>query len=98
MAVQEDVLPIDKMVMALVLGTLGAIICVFSAQVIYLAVQHQEDEAKIESAQFTEIAELRRAATNALHEYRVVDKKNKRISIPIEQAMDIVARELAAER
>lgn len=97
MAVQEDVLPIQKMALTLVLFTLGTVVAVFCGQFIYLAVQDVEDQTKLvhHSAGMESVLlgqELQ------IEEYRLLDADQKRISIPIEVAKKLVAGELSQGR
>ena len=62
------------------------------------AVQDHENQTKIEERQPTELLELRREQLNQIHEYRVTDKAQNRISIPIGDAMTLTRKDLAKGR
>ena len=93
MAVQEDIIPAQKMALTLVLFTFGTIVAVFIGQWIYLAVQDTENVEKLIQVE-PGMEEVRLEQQAQLAEYRVVDEENKRVAIPIEQAMKLVGEEL----
>ena len=97
MAVQADNLPVSKLMLTLVLAIAFTLLCVLAGQVLYLSVQDLENDDKIEQSVPYEINVVRRDQLNSLNEYRVTDKAKKRISIPIEEAMGLVQKDLAKD-
>lgn len=93
MAVQEDNLPVSKLMLTAVLAIVFTVLCVLCGQVLYLAVQDVENEAKIDESVPYEINVVRRDQLNALNEYVVTDKAQRKISIPIDDAMSLVLKE-----
>jgi len=97
MASQADILPVPKLVLTLVLTIAFTLLCVLGGQRLFYVFQDMENQDKIEESVPYEINVIRREQLNSLNEYRVTDKAGKKISIPIDDAMDLVRKDLATD-
>lgn len=97
MATQADILPVPKLILTLVLTIAFTLLCVLGGQVLYYAFQDVENQDKIEESVPHEINVIRREQLNSLNEYRVTDKAQKKVSIPIEDAMGLVQKDLSKD-
>lgn len=79
-----------------ILGIVGAVLVFVSVvwlQALFAHVERKEIRTKLLARAPEEIARLRAEQLEALHSYRWVDQAAGIVSIPIEDAMKIVARE-----
>lgn len=97
MASQADILPVPKLLLTLVLTIAFTLLGVLGGQVLYYAFQDVENQDKINESVPYEINVIRREQLNSLNEYRVTDKAQKKVSIPIEDAMSLVQKDMSKD-
>lgn len=82
-----------------VVGVVGAVL-VFAAIVWLQALFYRAERAEVERKTYSEAPEelsrVRAEQLEALNSYRWIDRESGVVSIPIERAMELVAREAAA--
>ena len=81
------------------IGLLGVLLLYFtiiSSQAWYYRVEKAEINQKVVLQPSSELESYRASEINKLYTYRWIDKEKKVMAIPIDQAMQLVARELNA--
>lgn len=82
-----------------VIGIVGAIltfVVIIALQAVFYQVERSEQQRKVETVQPEDLARFRAEQAELLHGYRWVDQSAGIAAIPVERAMELVVRELAA--
>jgi hypothetical protein len=74
-------------------GSLVAFLLILGAQAIYYRMDRAEREAKLGTQLPPERRRLESDQYGQLHSYRWLDAQKKNVAIPIERAMELLARE-----
>jgi len=86
--------------MTVVIGIVGAIltfVVIIALQAVFYQVERAEQRRKVDVVQPEDLARFRAEQAELLHGYRWVDQSAGVVAIPVDRAMALVVRELAAE-
>lgn len=95
MAKHEEV---NTLVIAAI-GLISAVllfVLIVGLEVLYYNYENKEETKKVYDQRYEEIAGLRAVQEAELNSYRWIDKERGIVGIPIERAMELVAKDLAS--
>ena len=93
MAVERDNLDIHGIVLNVTVFALVTVIVVISLQIVYFVASEQQFRRKVVEVPAAEVEALNRKQSEELRGYRWIDRERGIVSIPIDRAIALVARE-----
>lgn len=75
-----------------------AFVIICAAQVLYYRVERSDEYNKFVVPGYSALKTLQTEQRQALADYKWVDRQKETVTIPIERAMDLVVRDLQAQR
>ena len=79
-------------------GIIVTFVLICGAQVLYYRIEKSDEYSKFVAPGYAALKTLQTEQRQALADYKWVDRQKETVTIPIERAMDLVVRDLQAQK